>query len=367
VSPDTPVFLRNLTWKAAGDLLVDDRLIGFDEYNSINQRRLAEAKVSFSDIQRLPAYNVYLSDGTVLCSTPEHRWLVRGQGRAIEWCRTDHLQDRLDHHLRTLSLDLPKFFSRHDRRNGFDAGYVAAAFDGEGNIRMGNNNGMSLHMAQKPNSMLENVQGILRSHGYKTSISTNLVSDVDNIHVLGGRPEIMRFLQEYRPLRLLDNFAARPLDTLRLQRESDVSIEAVEYLGEIPMARISSTSQTYIASGFGAHNTAGWWTNVWVGDCGFLKGYPLWIADYTYNSSGAPRSLYFPKGMDPKDWKFWQYSDKAEIPGVPESRECVDVFNGSMSELLAFCGVTEALTLEEKVDRLVAAHPELFPELNPEL
>jgi lysozyme len=101
--------------------------------------------------------------------------------------------------------------------------------------------------------------------------------------------------------------------------------------------------------------TAYWYTSAWVGDCSWLLPYLLWVAHYTFLPNGQP--LLMPKGL-PK-WTFWQYSDRAEIAGVAENDEDVDAFNGSIEQLEALLVTKPGLTLEEKVERLWIAHPEL--------
>ena len=100
--------------------------------------------------------------------------------------------------------------------------------------------------------------------------------------------------------------------------------------------------------------TAKWWTDPWIGNCAWLKEYPLWVADYTAAPPSAPRRL--PIGLF--NWTFWQYSDWAEMPGIAENDEDVDVFNGTIDELRALGG-NPPLTTEDKVALLWGAHPEL--------
>jgi GH25 family lysozyme M1 (1,4-beta-N-acetylmuramidase) len=101
--------------------------------------------------------------------------------------------------------------------------------------------------------------------------------------------------------------------------------------------------------------TAYWYTSAWVGDCSWLLPYLLWVAHYTFLPNGQP--LLMPKGLT--KWTFWQYSDRAEIAGVAENDEDVDAFNGSIEQLEALLVTKPGLTLEEKVERLWIAHPEL--------
>ena len=101
--------------------------------------------------------------------------------------------------------------------------------------------------------------------------------------------------------------------------------------------------------------TAKWWTDPWIGDCSWLREYPLWVANYTYDTSRGP--YYLPRGLT--KWAFWQYSDKGAVPGIAENDEDLDVFNGTLEELYIFAGLKAPMTLEQKVERLWIAHPEL--------
>jgi len=101
--------------------------------------------------------------------------------------------------------------------------------------------------------------------------------------------------------------------------------------------------------------TARWYTGGWVGDCSWLNMYILWVAQYTYNPNGYPTLL--PQGMPV--WTFWQYSDKAELPGVAENDEDVNAFNGSLEQLKRLLVNNPEPSLEEKVRILWEGHPEL--------
>ncbi|MEZ4368293.1 MAG: GH25 family lysozyme [Kofleriaceae bacterium] len=66
-----------------------------------------------------------------------------------------------------------------------------------------------------------------------------------------------------------------------------------------------------------------------VGGANFLPS-PLWIAHYT--------SAECPTIPDPwSDWAFWQYTDSGSVDGIAGGVD-VNVFNGSMADLLALTG-----------------------------
>jgi len=85
----------------------------------------------------------------------------------------------------------------------------------------------------------------------------------------------------------------------------------------------------------------------------WLTGYPLWIANYGVQT---PLSRPWPT------WTFWQWSNAGDGPGYGMESKAVDMdwYNGSLDDLRAWAGgKPPEPTLEEKVARLWAAHPEL--------
>jgi len=101
---------------------------------------------------------------------------------------------------------------------------------------------------------------------------------------------------------------------------------------------------------------------------GIEEEYPLWEAEYLtkrlgkWHPNGAPQEPKEPVmlGNGWKDWTFWQWTNKGAPIGVESSTLDYDVFNGTLDELKAFLGIGKPpLTLEQKVDRLWEAHPEL--------
>ena len=61
-------------------------------------------------------------------------------------------------------------------------------------------------------------------------------------------------------------------------------------------------------------------------------------------------------------WTFWQWTSSGKPFGVQSQSLDYSVFNGTEAELRAFLGLgPQPITLEEKVERLWAAHPEVHP------
>jgi GH25 family lysozyme M1 (1,4-beta-N-acetylmuramidase) len=77
------------------------------------------------------------------------------------------------------------------------------------------------------------------------------------------------------------------------------------------------------------YTSYGFWDGYMPGVKDF-SSYPLWVANFSKTK---------PKPLIPKEWstwKFWQYTDTTEVPGIPTPDEDGDRFNGSLSEMLAF-------------------------------
>jgi lysozyme len=72
------------------------------------------------------------------------------------------------------------------------------------------------------------------------------------------------------------------------------------------------------------YTAAGFWNTALGGTTSF-SSYPLWVAEYTGNSS--PR---LPTGFT--DYVFWQYSQSGSVPGIASNVD-MDQFNGSLSDL----------------------------------
>jgi lysozyme len=90
----------------------------------------------------------------------------------------------------------------------------------------------------------------------------------------------------------------------------------------------------------------------------WIEGHPLWISDPRYyrhanghlvdNGKTEPRIA---KGWN--DWLFWQGSWVGEVPGIGGDVD-LNLYNGSLEELLAYATPPEQLTLEQRLVRAEA-------------
>ncbi|MEN6481689.1 MAG: glycoside hydrolase family 25 protein [Anaerolineaceae bacterium] len=109
----------------------------------------------------------------------------------------------------------------------------------------------------------------------------------------------------------------------------------------------------------------------------WLSDWDLWLAFYPFDRGRVqlewaeltpilqhlPASPLLPEGC--REWKFWQISgDKFVLPGCNSALD-LNLFQGSLADLRAWCGLDTTPPanpepgLNEKVERLWQAHPEL--------
>lgn len=178
LSPDTPVLKTDLTWVPVGTLRIGDKLVGFEEESGNNRsggkalREWREAEVNHVGRMELPCYEIKLEDGTEFVCSSNHLWLTsreyQGMGSA-EWKTTEALKVNKS---RIVKLFEP--WEGTGEFDSYDAGYLAAAFDGEGSLgTMAFDQGgkeyysLGLQFTQNPNEMLD--------HMIYFSINTKLI------------------------------------------------------------------------------------------------------------------------------------------------------------------------------------------------
>ena len=248
LSPETRVLKADLSWVAVSELRVGDALVGFEEESTDGRPRSYKKSIVTSiGIANLPCHDLIFEDSSRVRASDKHLWLAkRRQASKLEWIATKALSPvkKNDSLIRVLKPLEPWQFD--DSR---DAGYLAAAFDGEGhlrkNIRMG--------FAQKSNAMLNAVIGFLGDRNFNLTVRRRSLWDVAELEIL-GREEVLRFLGSIRPLRLLSKFDPDNLGELRSR--NSVSIRSNTPVGNQPVITIGTSTKTLIAEGFASHNSA---------------------------------------------------------------------------------------------------------------
>jgi len=262
LSGDIRVLTSDLRWVRCDSVEIGDELIAFDEHSQpygdgVKQRRWKKTKVLRNDRLTKPSYKVTLEDGREIICSEDHLWLTYGENtsrwkHAKDLVTSNHREDRP-----TRIIDCIDVW---DEDRSWDAGYLAAAFDGEGYVSQTLRNGQWGHMrigfSQRDNEMLAQVIESLTQLGYEfkdSSITKGINGGVHNLNIRGGRAEQMKFLGNIRPRRLLGKFDP---DTLGIfKKRNKVAVVKTEFIGDYPVIGLKTDTSTFIAEGLASHNS----------------------------------------------------------------------------------------------------------------
>lgn len=301
MAPETPVLTRDLHWIAAGDLRVGDRIVGFDEKSGDPQhpRSYQEATITAATRRTLPLYEVTLSTGEVFRATGEHKWLVGGRyNSSLEWVPTDVMEAELNgpasHVGPRHAYYVPRFVEPWGASTDRDDGLLAGAFDADGSLTLSEDKSASLRFTQYDNELLAEVCAALTRKGYRYSLSPGEAklngTPFVSLKVLGGWTEVLRFLGQQRPTRLLARWNAENLSNRSVRTHSYAQVESVRRVADGEVAAISSSSQTYLASGYPVHNT-GAIGNKLALDSVFGKVIPYYLKAHLHEAQSAEAQI----------------------------------------------------------------------------
>lgn len=265
VEETTPVLMADLTWKEAGYLVPGDRLLAFDEEPSPNEtnskhaRRFRESVVISNYVEPSPLWEVRTDRGT-LRVTGDHPFLgqhVTGtsSNRTLRWLTADSL---------TAGDQLVHFFDPWETDYSWEAGWLSGFLDGEGTLAQNQRAGHAPHVRlsgyQRPSATADRMMVEFRKRVPATKIQTVRRSGQDKpwsdmvMCRVDRLLDIMRLLGTVRPQRLLDLGAFWEGSSIALQ-DTRATVLSVEQVEEGDIARLSTSTKTYIAGGFAVHNT----------------------------------------------------------------------------------------------------------------
>jgi hypothetical protein len=265
VAPETRVLTADLQWVPAGSLSIGDRLVGFDEEpdKTGRGRYYREAVVECADIVKRPCYDLEFSDGTKVRSSSGHRWLTRstvqGELGCQRWVETKDMKCG-----DVRQTKVVKSFDVWDDNTSYAGGYLAGAFDGEGNLELSSHDGIYANrvcFSQVDNPMLAQVEKYLGLLGFRythTKTSNGTALRVDGTPrfekhriAITPRSEWVRFMGSIRPARLLPK-----LDINRLGRINGQVVTLVQktFVGEQDVVMLDTSARTYFAEGLASHN-----------------------------------------------------------------------------------------------------------------
>ena len=271
---DTKVLTADLRWVRCDEIEVGNELVGFDEYPKPIQGKDREWKKTIvTEALRVtkPCYRVHFEDGTAIVASAKHGWLTHNEGRN-NWKTTDELVTI--HHRKDRPTRVLKAFDIWKAENSRDVGYLAGAFDADGHLgqtprkEMPSINHMSLGFAQNENEMWRLVINLLEKYKFKYSINSIANSNTKQVNLNGGKSEIMKFLGQFRPIRLLERYKVNAMGGIRIKNR--IAVTKTEYLGEQPTIGLKTDAKTFITEGFLNHNSEYFWQRP---SCEFFLGW----------------------------------------------------------------------------------------------
>jgi len=186
VTPDMRVLTADLRWVPAGDIVVGDRLLAFDEFGrgvtasgNIKRRKFQFCEVLHSSLGMKECARVNLSNGDSLTVTTDHPWLaIESKGYShVAWIKTEDFVAG-----RTQVL---KQFSTGDRpHSSWDSGWIAGRL-----LDKIQNGDVSSRTIQPKRITVEAVESIGEQEisGIETSTGTLIVEGYLHHNTYGNR------------------------------------------------------------------------------------------------------------------------------------------------------------------------------------
>jgi hypothetical protein len=247
--PGTRLLTSDLQWVPIEKLAPGDGLIGFDEYRVTPRRKYRPSTVLSSEVVSLPCFRVFFDDGTSMTASSGHLWLSNNSSETGVWIATEKMK---------MGTKVLKPFEVWEEDTSRGAGYLAAAFDGEGWLSTGGSDrGIhKLGFAQRENVMLAQVESELTERGFeywRGNDSGNGYGKLPCLNLrISGKNNIIRFLGSIRPHRLLTKFETERMGCMYDVKK--VEVAEIEPIGETEVVALETDTHTYIAEGFASHN-----------------------------------------------------------------------------------------------------------------
>jgi hypothetical protein len=125
---DTPVLMKDFSWKQLGNINIGDRVIGFDN-PKLNTRPYMDSEVIDKVIQKREAYRIVTSNGEIVAS-PKHPFLVSSpSGKATRWIPVDRLSRGQHFNIPINPIPNPDLNDKD-----YKVGYLKGIWEGDGTI-----------------------------------------------------------------------------------------------------------------------------------------------------------------------------------------------------------------------------------------
>lgn len=277
VALETPILCSDLIWRKAGDLNPGQEIIAFDE-NPVfaNNRRIARryktAFITGNTREVKECARITTGMGDPITASLDHPWLVWSKNRkagnvfigvtakqkrkvprsaGLVWKTTEQLEagDKI--------AFLAKPWQTDDSHSG---GWMSGIYDGEGCLSKSSANearipAWKINISQNAGGILSRIRQELKNRGFSSYDNPRTCAQVV---LTGGFSELLRFLGTVRPQRLLEKLPKMLTDLPGLVKDRTyhlAEVTSVHYLGNNPVASISTSCGTFITGGYLSHNT----------------------------------------------------------------------------------------------------------------
>ena len=262
---ETPILTKDLRWIPAGSLIVGDEILAFEEERkqSNRGRRYTPAVVTCAGKKVTDGYKIQLVNGDFFNATADHKFLTI-RHEIVKWLSAEEIYKEYQRPINVAAPPkLVKYLPTWNYQDDYKTGFLAAAFDGEGSLsfckstqRGKEYHSLRLSFTQNQNSMLDKVKQFLTELHFEFSEFPH--GDTGRIiHLTGGTKEVLRFLGQTRPPRLMEKFnvlAPKLVGTV-IQKTEEVAVDTITPVNDIEIAQITTSSKTYFSTGYGSHNS----------------------------------------------------------------------------------------------------------------
>lgn len=275
VEKNTPILMKDFTWKPAGELQIGDEIIAFEEglspesnlrdsegnwNNPLKRaRNLKTGVVTHNKITKTTSVRVKFTNGYSLITTPNHPWLMKtSKDNFLKWRNSEDLKagDRV------IRITRP-----WEKNISYEGAWLSGFIEGEGSLIKKNDVPTAIQWCQRPTIVKETADkyaNILDIKRFDYIPSTNWglgKGDCVYTNTVGGKYEVFKWLGSLNLKRLQTHIDYNNLGGLYGQNQETNEqetyyVESVEACKDHEIALLSTSTKTYIADGFAMHNSS---------------------------------------------------------------------------------------------------------------
>ena len=146
---ETPIWMADGTFKSIKDVQIGDEVIGFTDYSKGKRRKLTKSKVLEKGSLVSSVQNIYMENGDVVRSTPDHQWFTGRQPNKGNWYEKYRREYKPAIKGTRLVKVIHPVFSVKEEQKIADWSWLAGMVDGEGSVK--HNSSVVIHQSLEKN------------------------------------------------------------------------------------------------------------------------------------------------------------------------------------------------------------------------